>query len=209
MRQPDGHDRSGEPRRREQLENRDQSHLDRNHHQAYEHDEKEIPSRKTHPGEGVSGHRRDRQLDDCRRNRDEDAVDDRGDDVFDTEDLVVARQGESAGRKERSPPSGVTHVLHGPERVDDQTHCWDQPDDHEDDDRQVQRNALKRAPPGLDSKSYTAWGRRLRPRRDDLAHRISSCCWNLRTLTTNNGTIARNRMTPTAAARPKCPPDVS
>ena len=141
--QPDGRDRATEMDRLEDLQHRDQSHLDRHHHQADDDDEEEVPAWEPHPGERVSTHRRDRELDDSGRDRDQDAVEDRGRDAFDLQHLLVAGEREPVWRKEHRPPSRLAHVLKTSERVDDHADCGHDPDRAEDDDHQVQRQPLE------------------------------------------------------------------
>src|SRR6058998_1824461 len=105
VRKPHGHDRAVDVQELEDLEDRDQRHLDRHHHQADDDDEEEVPAREPHPGERVRAHGRDRQLDDGGRDRDQDAVEDRRRDAFDREDLPVALQGEPVRRQQRGPPA--------------------------------------------------------------------------------------------------------
>ncbi len=103
---PDRHDRAVEVENLEERQQRHQRHLDRNDHQAHNHNEEDVLARKFHPGERVSAHGCDRQLDDSRRDCDEDAGDDRRLNALDVQNLLIASEREAVGRKQSGPPSG-------------------------------------------------------------------------------------------------------
>src|SRR5207302_109759 len=204
MGEPDGDERARETKRVEELEDRDQRHLDRDHHQPDDDDEEDVLARKLHPGDGVGAHGRDGELDHSRRYGDQDAVEDRGGYVRCLQYLVVAVERKTMRWEQRAPPAGVAHVLHVPERVHDQPDRGHDPDRDEDDDHEVKRQSLQLVAPSVEDRHRRAGPSGLATSLDlDAAHRVSSCCWKRRMLTTSSGTMARKRTTPTAAARDK------
>src|SRR2546430_12314514 len=199
MAEPHGDERARKAGRFEDLKDRDQRHLDRDHHQSDDDDEEDVLAGELHPGEGVRAHGRDGELDHGRRHGDEYAVEDRRGYVLRLKYLVVAVERKPMGREQRAPPAGVAHVGNGSERVDDQPDRRDDPDRYEDDDHQVKRQPLQLVAPSVEDRHRCAGRRGLATSLDlDAAPRVSSGGWKRRLLTTSSGTMAGQRTTTTS-----------
>src|SRR5262249_39777195 len=119
---------------------------------------------------------RDEQRDDRRRDRDEQAVDERLPDTVLVEYGLVVLEREVVRRRERGPPPGCGQLLLRPERAHQQPDRRYGPEHHEGDDGEVQDDPASFARPAGGNWPDDAGG----VRRGDLLrrHRIDSWARN-------------------------------
>src|SRR5205807_1422252 len=193
-----------QPERFEERKDGDQGHLQRNRKQADEQQEEPVAQREPHPGKGVGGKGGDGDRHDGRRDGDREAVDEAGEEVVGLQHVAVVLQRELERRRQGGPPTGARDQESGTKRADQKTEGRHDPDDREQDERQIQRQRAKREPTRLLRR--LDHDRRLSARGSGdrgNAHRMASWNWNRRRLKMRTGTTANNNSIAIAAEVPK------
>ncbi len=156
-----------------------------------------VARRELHPGKGVSRKCRDRDRDHGGRNGNHEAVEDRRPHVALSEHVGVVLQGDLERHREGGPPPRGDDLCCRPEAAHEQSKCRDDPDERQENDRQVKQSPLKFL---RDPCQRPGGGCGFESSRCCDAHRRASTALNCLRLNMSTGTTAIRSTIATAAA---------